>query len=276
MSTRYLENFTQGNIAFNLETSKHQGTTNRNLLRLKDPWGGRPQKLSVVFHPLLDPGIWKSCAIRSMLHMGISRPWLVDSKTQILRRFQWGFVTCRFTEFWRSYQIQDGLDQSCRSFKWWLDKWKFLSIVVSFLISTDLAMDKSFSERSVNITLPKTNIAPKTMVSNRNFLFQWVIFRCHVSFREGRTKHAPLRKLPCPDSTVWWVKLLTLGCCYARNSHATLLPHQKKMSKKASKSFTKPLESGWFAFKVCCRDRIFDANLASVDPLCTHTPPSAL
>ena len=36
-------------------------------------------------------------------------------------------------------------------------------------------------------TLPETNIAPeKIVVSNRNLLFQWSIFRGYVSFREGK------------------------------------------------------------------------------------------
>ena len=42
-------------------------------------------------------------------------------------------------------------------------------------------------------TLPKTNIAPENDVSNRNFLFQWSIFRGYVSFREGRY----LQSSPC-------------------------------------------------------------------------------
>ena len=39
-------------------------------------------------------------------------------------------------------------------------------------------------------TLPETNSSSlKMMVSNRNLLFQGVIFRCHVSFREGNVHH---------------------------------------------------------------------------------------
>ena len=37
----------------------------------------------------------------------------------------------------------------------------------------------------MSITLPKTNIPLKMMVSNRNLLFQWSIFEGYVSFREG-------------------------------------------------------------------------------------------
>ena len=43
------------------------------------------------------------------------------------------------------------------------------------------------------LTLPETLIAPKMMVSNRNLLFQGCIFRCHVSFREGKSKNNVLR-----------------------------------------------------------------------------------
>ena len=39
------------------------------------------------------------------------------------------------------------------------------------------------------IALPKTNIALKIVVSNRNLLFQWSIFRGYVSFREGNHEH---------------------------------------------------------------------------------------
>ena len=44
------------------------------------------------------------------------------------------------------------------------------------------------------------------MVSNRNLLFQWSIFRCYVSFREGNPSPTGeflvfhLSRLPCPSS----------------------------------------------------------------------------
>ena len=40
---------------------------------------------------------------------------------------------------------------------------------------------ESYQVHSLKLTFSP----PKMMVSNRNLLFQWVIFRCHVSFREG-------------------------------------------------------------------------------------------
>ena len=40
------------------------------------------------------------------------------------------------------------------------------------------------------IIAPKTDSSPlKMMISNRNLLFQGVIFMCHVSFREGILDH---------------------------------------------------------------------------------------
>ena len=46
---------------------------------------------------------------------------------------------------------------------------------------------KFVKEKSMETTLPETNgLHLKMVVSNRNFLFQGSIFRCHVSFREGK------------------------------------------------------------------------------------------
>ena len=57
----------------------------------------------------------------------------------------------------------------------------------------------------LKITLPETNVFShlKMMVSNRNLLFQWVLFRCHVSFREGNGWNISSRRWMVPDHFPW-------------------------------------------------------------------------
>ena len=54
-----------------------------------------------------------------------------------------------------------------------------------FFLRNFFGRNSNVGSRMLYFTLPETNIVPKMMVSNRNLLFRGVIFRCHVSFREG-------------------------------------------------------------------------------------------
>ena len=52
-------------------------------------------------------------------------------------------------------------------------------------------------------TPQKTNIAPKMMVSNRNRLVQWSIFRCKTLVFEGVYQQYQ-QYLPSPFCSCWW------------------------------------------------------------------------
>ena len=58
-------------------------------------------------------------------------------------------------------------------------------VTPGFRASVDLDLGNQRVHVEEPGALPKTNIAPKTVVSSRNPLFQESIFRCYVSFREG-------------------------------------------------------------------------------------------
>ena len=65
---------------------------------------------------------------------------------------------------------------------------------------TDAVPSLSEPWGSWEFTLPETNSSPlKMMVSNRNLLFQGSIFRCYVSFREGKASPKP------PLNATFWL-----------------------------------------------------------------------
>ena len=66
------------------------------------------------------------------------------------------------------------------------------------------------------VTLPETNSSPlKIGPPKRNFIFQLMIFRGHVSFIEASWRIAPLSKSPgpnCGSSPSKWAKWLINRC----------------------------------------------------------------
>ena len=76
-----------------------------------------------------------------------------------------------------------------RQHPWWLPMWKNCRTLPGGMDSS--CQDEGKNPLRINglletTTLPETNSSPQKMVvSNRNFLFQWSIFRGYVSFREG-------------------------------------------------------------------------------------------
>ena len=68
--------------------------------------------------------------------------------------------------------------------------------------SKHLESCKNLSPKS-RTTLPETNIAPEKMVVSRKFLFQWSIFRCYVSFREGITAGRKKRRVHLRIRAPW-------------------------------------------------------------------------
>ncbi len=102
----------------------------------------------------------------------------------------------------------------------------FWTWAIFFWLCFMMVKPKLIADREHLFTLPKTNIAPKMVVSNRNLLFQGAIFKGYVSFREGNSfRIVPVEWLTfcwerdgiLPVMKKWWHPRLVLVTFFVEN-----------------------------------------------------------